>query len=179
MKKRLITVIMFIFIVALVGCSSDGDKLESGNNKADIPYDEATFDISLSDISGNIVNVSPDGKTIYAYFTGISWQICISQLVELNKQAETEFQGVKIYAISYSTPEEHSLAQETFKLYNLEFLSDYDLEFGEKFGFFEEEENNLYRGYVGVNPETENIVIEVDYLVGDNIKKVLKVMDEL
>lgn len=72
MKKRLITVIMFIFIVALVGCSSDGDKLESGNNKADIPYDEATFDISLSDISGNIVNVSPDGKTIYAYFTGIS-----------------------------------------------------------------------------------------------------------
>lgn len=84
-----------------------------------------------------------------------------------------------MYAISISTPDEHSLLQETYKLNGLEFLSDYQIEFGEQFGFFDEKENNIFRGYVGVNPDTENIVIEVDYLAGDNIKEVLKTMEEL
>lgn len=88
-------------------------------------------------------------------------------------------QGVKIYAISYSPPEDHKRLQEAYNLNGFDFLSDESLEFGDRFGFYDAEENMPLRGYIGVNPETENIVIEVDYLVGDNIKKVLKVMDEL
>jgi hypothetical protein len=84
-----------------------------------------------------------------------------------------------MYAISYSTPEEHGLVKEAFNLDSFEFLSDLNMEFGEYFGFFDVEKNSVYRGYVGVNPETENIVSEVDYLVGDNIKVVLKAMEEL
>jgi peroxiredoxin len=179
MKQKLIATILFMFIVVMGGCSSNDEKPETSNGNESLTYDLAAFDISLRDTSGNLISVSPDGKTIYAYFTGVSWQICINQLVELNKYSETELKGVKMYAISYSTPEEHSLIKETFNLDSFEFLSDLELEFGERFGFFDVEENNLYRGYVGVNPETENIVSEVDYLVGDNIKVVLKVMEEL
>lgn len=179
MRKRLVTTILFIFIVALTACSSDGGDKENSNENDSLAYDKAAFEISLPDTSENLVNVSPDGKTIYAYFTGVGWQICINQLVELNKYAETELKGVKMYAISFSNPEEHSLLQETYKLNGLEFLSDYELEFGEQFGFFDEKENDLFRGYVGVNPETENMVIEVDYLAGENVKEVVKTMDEL
>ncbi|WNF36205.1 hypothetical protein RJD24_17405 [Bacillaceae bacterium IKA-2] len=82
-----------------------------------------------------------------------------------------------MYAISYSTPEEHTLVQETFNLVNFEFLSDYELEFGEQFGFFDKEENYLYRGYVGANPDADYIVVEIDYLVGDNSKEIISSMD--
>ncbi|WNF36206.1 hypothetical protein RJD24_17410 [Bacillaceae bacterium IKA-2] len=70
MKKRLIFVILFISIVALVACSSDGGKESNGSER--LAYTASEFEISLPDNSGNLVNVSPDGKTIYAYFTGIS-----------------------------------------------------------------------------------------------------------
>lgn len=81
-----------------------------------------------------------------------------------------------------SSPEEHSLLKSTYQLDHFEFLTDYEDEFGERFGFIDIEGNQIKRyerGYVGVNPDTTNIVIEVDYLLGENIKTVLKVMEEL
>lgn len=181
MKKKLVTMILFIFIVALSACSSDGENQENNNEieNASISFAEANFDISLPNTSGDLVNLSPDGKTIYAYFTGVTWQICITQLVELNNYAEKELKGIKIYAISYSTPEEHKSLQEVYNLDGFEFLSDEQLEFGDRFGFYNEVENMPLRGYIGVNPETENIIKKVDYLVGENIKEVLKAVDEL
>ncbi len=77
------------------------------------------------------------------------------------------------------SPEEHLLVQQTFKLDQFEFLTDIQGEFGEKFGFIDLVESKVYRGYLGVNPETTNMVIEVDYLLGDNIKTIIKVMEEL
>jgi hypothetical protein len=72
MKKKLIATIFFMFIVVMVGCNSDGEKPETSNGNESVTYDVAAFDISLPDISGNLVSVSPDGKTIYAYFTGVN-----------------------------------------------------------------------------------------------------------
>ncbi|QOY38601.1 redoxin domain-containing protein [Anaerobacillus isosaccharinicus] len=106
--------------------------------------------------------------------------MCITQLVELNNNID-KFPGVKIYAISLSSPDEHSQLQEAYKqqLEHFEFFTDYQGEFGERFGFIDLEANKVYRGYVGVNPATTNMVIEIDYLIGDNLKKVIKVMEEL
>ncbi|WP_139193136.1 hypothetical protein [Anaerobacillus alkalilacustris] len=81
-----------------------------------------------------------------------------------------------------STPEEHAYLQEVFPLDNFEFLTDYQGEFGQKFGFLDLDGNQVVgyeRGYVGVNPETENMVVEIDYLIGEKIKEVLKKMEEL
>lgn len=72
MKQKLIILILFIFILALAACSSDGGKQENDNGNDSLTYDKAEFEISLPDTSGNLVNVSPDGKTMYAYFTGVS-----------------------------------------------------------------------------------------------------------
>lgn len=90
-----------------------------------------------------------------------------------------KFPGVKIYAISFSTPEEHKLMKETFQLDNIQVLSDYEGKFGETFGFIDTQESKVYRGYLGVNPETKNAVIEIDYEIGPNMNTVIKSMEEL
>ncbi|MCT8137187.1 hypothetical protein H1D32_05185 [Anaerobacillus sp. CMMVII] len=69
--------------------------------------------------------------------------------------------------------------KDTFKLDHFEVLTDYQGEFGETFGFIDVTESKVYRGYLGVNPETTNITREIDYLIGENIKTVIKVMEEL
>jgi peroxiredoxin len=175
MKQKLLATVLLLFIFVIAACGSDDGQ----GTSIDRTYDEADFNISLPDTSENMVNISPDGKTIYAYFTGIGWQICIAQLVELEKYTDNELKGVKLYAISPSSPEEHEMMKKTFKLDSFEVLTDYNYEFGETFGFVDFDENSIYRGYLGVNPETENMIIEIDYLIGDKIKEVLRNMEEL
>jgi peroxiredoxin len=172
--RKVLAVTFLVLVMALVGCGNDEEIVSIEG----LEYNQADFDLALPDMDGNLVTVIPNGKTIYAYFTGVGWQVCINQLVELNNNSD-KFPGVKFYAISLSTPEEHSLVKETFKLDHFEFLTDYQGDFGERFGFIDTVESKIYRGYLGVNPATENIVIELDYLIGQNLKTVIKVMEEL
>lgn len=97
----------------------------------------------------------------------------------MQKYSDNELKDVKFYAISLSPPEDHELAKNTFKLDSFEFLTDYNYEFGETFGFIDFDENVVLRGYVGVNPETGNVIAEIDYLIGEKIKEVLRNMEEL
>ena len=86
---------------------------------------------------------------------------------------------MKLYAISVASPEDHIQIKNTFEVDSFEFLTDINpYEFGRKYGFINEE-GVLQRGYVGVNPASQNMIIEVDYEVGDNIKTVLRNMEEL
>ncbi|RXJ02118.1 hypothetical protein DS745_08015 [Anaerobacillus alkaliphilus] len=102
----------------------------------------------------------------------------MSQLVELHNNLD-KLPDVKVYAISLDSPEEHLLVKETYKLDHFEFLTDVQGQFGETFGFIDLAENKIYRGYLGVNPVTTNMIVEVDYLLGENIKTVIKVMEDL
>ncbi|OIJ11590.1 hypothetical protein BKP35_11645 [Anaerobacillus arseniciselenatis] len=86
---------------------------------------------------------------------------------------------MKLYAISVASPEEHVQIQNTFEVGSFEFLTDHDYEFGDRFGFIDFNEGTIERGYVGVNPASQNMIVEVDYEVGDNINTVLRHMDEL
>ena len=86
---------------------------------------------------------------------------------------------MKLYAISVATPEDHIQIQNTFEVGSFEFLTDHNYEFGDRFGFIDFNEGIIERGYVGANPASQNMIIEVDYLVGDNFKTVLRNMEEL
>ncbi|OIJ11589.1 hypothetical protein BKP35_11640 [Anaerobacillus arseniciselenatis] len=64
MKQKLLAVVLLALIVFIAACGSD-------DGAANIEfYDTGDFNIELLDTEGNTVNISPDGKTIYAYFTG-------------------------------------------------------------------------------------------------------------
>ncbi|UTW68755.1 hypothetical protein KHA80_15100 [Anaerobacillus sp. HL2] len=95
--------------------------------------------------------------------------------MKLNNKAETELENIKIYAISISTPEEHELLQQTYNLDNMEILTDAQYEFGTQFGFVDLNENAVYRGYLGVNAQSENMVVS-RLLIGDHIKDDVKLM---
>ncbi|MDG5786220.1 hypothetical protein QA612_01870 [Evansella sp. AB-P1] len=65
MKKLLLSFLLITLSIIIIGCSN-------GNNDTTYEaYNDEDFNISLININGENVNISPDQKTIYAYFTGI------------------------------------------------------------------------------------------------------------
>lgn len=83
-----------------------------------------------------------------------------------------------MFAISPSSPEEHAQYIAEHGL-NMTVLSDLEFEYAENLGFIDYENTVLRRGYVGVNPKKEHIVIEVDYMVGENVQDVLATMKDM
>ncbi len=76
-------------------------------------------------------------------------------------------------------PDEHRQLREEEDL-GFELLSDtQNLDFGLTYGFIDLEEQVIYRGYVAANPQTEQMAIEVDYLVGENYEQVLETLEQL
>lgn len=67
MKQKLLSFVLLAFILVIAACGSD----DGDSGSIELTYNEADFNISLPDINGNMVNIIPDGKTIYAYFTGV------------------------------------------------------------------------------------------------------------
>jgi peroxiredoxin len=106
--------------------------------------------------------------------------VCLRQLVELNEHIEElEAQNIEVYGISPSPPEAHQAVMEEHDL-QFELLTDYDdQQFGIALGFIDLDEQLIYRGYVAANPETENMIVEVDYLVGENKDEVLQIMEDI
>ena len=164
-------IILLTFILFLSACNSD--------NAADSDYENfEPAAISLVDTDRNTVKIfAPEEKELYVYFTGVGWTICLTQLVQLNNRID-EFneKGINVYAISPSSPEEHQEVVDQLEL-NFEILTDTTYEFGLTTGFIDEEEQIIYRGYTAVNPETNNMFTEVDYLVGENIDEILELME--
>ncbi|WP_255245349.1 redoxin domain-containing protein [Evansella sp. LMS18] len=101
----------------------------------------------------------------------------MDQLVQLNTYMD-EFneRDVNVYGISPASPEEHRQLKEELGL-SFSILSDRTGELGISLGFIDEEEQAIYRGYTAINPETEQMVREIDYLVGENAEDILEVID--
>ncbi|UCZ52455.1 peroxiredoxin family protein [Bacillus shivajii] len=105
--------------------------------------------------------------------------LCISQLVELNNYIEeVESLGYTVYGISPSDPMSHSAVMDGEGL-DFDLLTDVDVQFGSQLGFIDFDDEVIYRGYTAVNPETNQMVTEIDYLVGENALDVLKVLEDL
>lgn len=85
---------------------------------------------------------------------------------------------MEVLAVSPSSPEEH---QQIIDLHGLQFdiVTDVNYQFGINLGFVDIEEQAIFRGYIGVNPENNSLIKEVDYLLGDNIETVLEKMKGL
>lgn len=68
--RKMVLFLLLSFVV-VTGCgNNDEAKSESGTN-GELVFELAHFDISLPNEEGEFVNITPTGKTIYAYFTGI------------------------------------------------------------------------------------------------------------
>ena len=68
--RKILAVTFLVFLMSLVGWGSEEDKKEvvlDGGSQ----YNQANFDLALLDTNGNVQTITPDGKIIYAYFTGI------------------------------------------------------------------------------------------------------------
>ncbi|MFA9560574.1 hypothetical protein ACERII_25055 [Evansella sp. AB-rgal1] len=62
--KRILSFVLFIILFSvIIGCSSDSGESTS--------YQQEDFNISLLNTAGETINISPAGKTLYAYFTGV------------------------------------------------------------------------------------------------------------
>ncbi|MCD8511541.1 MAG: hypothetical protein LRY73_17890 [Bacillus sp. (in: Bacteria)] len=88
------------------------------------------------------------------------------------------FDGIHVVALSPSTPQEH---QELMDEFNLQFdiLTDVDYAFAIEQGFVNVDEGAIYRGYTGVNPDSGTQIIEIDYLVGENVQTIAEAMEDL
>ncbi|MBB5171869.1 peroxiredoxin [Texcoconibacillus texcoconensis] len=89
-----------------------------------------------------------------------------------------EEENYNIYAISPSRPDQHRELAEELET-DIEFLTDIHYEFGVTHGFIDPEEQFIDRGYLAVNPDTEQMAKEVDYLVADHFEEVLNVLEDL
>ncbi|MDQ0255269.1 hypothetical protein J2S74_002651 [Evansella vedderi] len=58
-------------------------------------------------------------------------------------------------------------------------VTDVNYEFAIELGFVNVDEGTIYRGYAGVNPETQTLIKEIDYLVGENVQTIAENMQEL
>lgn len=81
-------------------------------------------------------------------------------------------------AISPSTPQEHQELKDEFNL-QFDILYDVDYAFAIEHGFVNVEEGTIFRGYTGVNPDTGTKIIEIDYLVGENVETIAEAMEDL
>lgn len=171
----LVVSLLLLFSAVVTACGSEGEQADFET------YQPEEARMTLVNSDGEEVELfSTSDKSLYLYFTGVDWQICRSQLVELNKHVdELREQGVEVYAISPALPDEHRQLREEEDL-GFELLSDtQNLDFGLTYGFIDLEEQVIYRGYVAANPQTEQMAIEVDYLVGENYEQVLETLEQL
>ncbi|OIJ19593.1 hypothetical protein BKP45_10985 [Anaerobacillus alkalidiazotrophicus] len=67
MKKKILAAFFLLLVVVIAGCNGGDDTQETET----VTFSKEAFDISLLDNTENFVNISPEGKTIYAYFTGV------------------------------------------------------------------------------------------------------------
>ncbi len=68
--RKLLMIALLASFLAIVGCGTD-DAQQQATEDGTITFNQADFDIELPNTAGSVINVTPDGKTIYAYFTGI------------------------------------------------------------------------------------------------------------
>lgn len=70
MRKFFAVAFLVLVMAALVGCGGEEEQKEISSDEG-IQYNEADFDLALPDTDGNLVTVTPNEKTMYAYFTGV------------------------------------------------------------------------------------------------------------
>ena len=71
--RKIMTVLLLLLVMALVGCGSEEESKQAEpqtQNEGTFTFEEADFNMELVDTEGNLINIAPAGKTIYAYFTG-------------------------------------------------------------------------------------------------------------
>ena len=172
MRLILRGLMLALIIVMVSACGNENDNENT--------YNFEELSMTLTDTTGEEVDVfAANGKELYLYFTGTQWGTCLSQLVELNKYLDDfSSMGVTVYGISPASNEDHAQMKEAAGI-NFPLLTDTSYKFGENLGFVDFDKNAIYRGYVAVNLDSENLEKEVDYLVGDNIKEVLSVLEDL
>lgn len=83
-----------------------------------------------------------------------------------------------MFAVSPASSEEHTWLVSEFDL-DYKFLTDHNYELGIDFGFISLSQGTIYRGYIAVNPQSERMHVEVDYLVGQNAGELLAKVEDL
>ncbi|RXJ02030.1 hypothetical protein DS745_08020 [Anaerobacillus alkaliphilus] len=68
--RKIFAIALLASFISLVGCATDEEQPQVNGNGA-ITFNQADFDMEMPNLAGSYVNVTPEGKTIYAYFTGI------------------------------------------------------------------------------------------------------------
>lgn len=86
--------------------------------------------------------------------------------------------GISVYVVSPASPEEHAKLKKLHKL-DFTFITDVQLVFPAQFGFYEPESKSILRGFIGIDPETDKMVKEVDFPFGDQAKEILELMKNL
>lgn len=86
--------------------------------------------------------------------------------------------GYTLYGISPSDPGSHKSLLESQGL-NFDLLTDVDGEIGTELGFIDLDAQQIFRGFIAVNPESGEMKTEVDYLVGENSDEVLEILEDL
>lgn len=82
-----------------------------------------------------------------------------------------------MYGISPDPPEAHQVVADQYNL-DFELLTDVQGEFGFTHEFIEEDQT-IYRGYLAVNPDSNELTKEIDYLPGENVNEVLDVLESM
>lgn len=168
--KKIYLLVFVVFMLLLSACSQNQDSVE--------PPDISEYQFANEDYE-EVDILQPSQKTVYIYFTGVNWNICLSQLVKLN-QYLTQFEEneISVYAVSQSSPAEHVKLK---KLHDLDFafITDVQLIFPSQFGFYDDQSQSVLRGYIGVNPETDKVEQGIDFLFGDKAEEILEKMKNL
>ncbi|QKS73298.1 redoxin domain-containing protein [Paenalkalicoccus suaedae] len=91
---------------------------------------------------------------------------------------DIEAMGYRVLGISPADPASHAQYIEANNL-GMEILSDINGELGVELGFIDEEAQMITRGFAAVNPNTNAMLVEIDYLVGENSDTILNELEEL
>ena len=158
--KKVYRIFLLLLIAALiVGCSNstkesvqDAESTQEETVQIEPPVKEEQAE------KAKIENLST--PALLFFFTGVSWDYCQSQLVELQKNKElfSQFPG-EIYAVSTSSEEEHNQLKTQLKL-DYQLVSDPDFEIIGKANLkdtHDSHEPQSLRGFAVID-ETGNII---------------------
>lgn len=115
--KKVYRIVLLLWLSALiVGCSNS--PKESVQDEESTQKETVQIEPTVKEEQAEKAKVENDNTpALVFFFTGISWDYCQSQLVELQKNKElfSQFPG-EVYAVSTSSDEEHNQLKTQLKL---------------------------------------------------------------
>ena len=156
MRKSFLFVLLIMVGALIAGCSNDGP-------------------ITLVDEQGkDVVFENMERPALVFFFSGVQWDYCKSQLVELQKKKElfSQFPG-DIYAVSVATVREHKNYKEKLGL-DYPLLSDENLDLIRKVELVDPNSPKSKRGFAVLDKNGKVLHAEEVDPFGDNAEEVIK-----